>query len=81
MRLQESQIFPLRDSYFEGVPVKIPYAYADLLIDEYGARSLSNTEFHEHTFNENSKIWEKMKSVRRKYVHKNHSPTDYIGGG
>lgn len=61
--LQESQIFPLRDSYFEDVPVKIPYAYADLLVEEYGVRSLSNTEFHEHQFNEDSKTWEEMKSV------------------
>lgn len=43
---EESQIFPLRDSYFEGVPVKIPYAYIELLEDEYSPRSLTNTRFH-----------------------------------
>lgn len=71
-------MFPLRGSYFEGVPVKIPYAYADLLVEEYGARSLSNTEFHEHQFNENSKIWEGMKSVYWKYAHDHYSPADYV---
>ena len=58
--MQESQIFPLRGSYFEDVPVKIPYAYTDLLVEEYGSRSLSNTKFKEHRFNEDTKIWEEM---------------------
>lgn len=30
-RYDESQIFPLRERYFEGVPVKIAYAYTELL--------------------------------------------------
>jgi hypothetical protein len=42
---EEDQIFPLRQSYFEDVPVKIPYAYTDLLVEEYGGRSLSNKKF------------------------------------
>lgn len=41
----ESQIFPLRESYFEDVPVKIPYAYTELLEEEYGPRSLTKTTF------------------------------------
>lgn len=41
----ESQIFPLRESYFEDVPVKIPYAYTELLEEEYGPRSLTKTIF------------------------------------
>ncbi|KAJ6123197.1 hypothetical protein N7512_005662 [Penicillium capsulatum] len=76
--LQESQIFPLRDSYFEGMPVKIPYAYADLLVEEHGARSLSNTEFHDHQFDETSKAWEEMKSVLGK-GHPSSSANSAIG--
>lgn len=41
----ERQIFPLRQSYFEDVPVKIPYAYTELLEEEYGPRSLTKTTF------------------------------------
>lgn len=41
----ESQIFPLRDSYFEDVPVKIPYSYTWLLEEEYGPRALTNKDF------------------------------------
>ncbi|KAJ5085889.1 hypothetical protein N7532_010660 [Penicillium argentinense] len=46
----ESQIWPLRESYFEDVPVKIPYAYVELLEEEYGAKSLTNADFHEYVF-------------------------------
>lgn len=42
---EEEQIFPLRQSYFEDVPVNIPYAYTELLVEEYGRRSLSNKKF------------------------------------
>ncbi|KAJ5364066.1 uncharacterized protein N7496_009779 [Penicillium cataractarum] len=63
---QESQIFPLRDSYFEDVPVKIPYSYTWLLEEEYGPRALTNKNFQGHNFNEDSKIWEHTKrSVKR----------------
>jgi phosphorylcholine metabolism protein LicD len=44
---EQDQIWPLRESYFEGVPAKIPYAYVELLKEEYGVRSLTNGDFHE----------------------------------
>ncbi|KAK9854697.1 hypothetical protein MYU51_003933 [Penicillium brevicompactum] len=59
----ESDIFPLRDSVFEGVLVKIPYAYTYLLEEEYSAKSLTRTSFYGHTFNDHTKIWEP--AVRR----------------
>ena len=42
---RESYIFPLRDSFFEGQAVKIPYAYAEVLSAEYGAKSLTNKDY------------------------------------
>ncbi|CAG8262647.1 unnamed protein product [Penicillium salamii] len=54
----ESDIFPLRESLFEGVTVKIPYAYTYLLEEEYSAKALTRTSFYGHTFNEQTKIWE-----------------------
>jgi len=39
----EHMIYPLRDSVFEEIPVKIPYAYVGILIEEYGKRSLTKT--------------------------------------
>lgn len=71
---EESQIFPLRDSYFEDVPVKIPYAYTELLVEEYGSKSLTKTEFQgcapcvqfvfgslRQIMTENTKIWDTVK--------------------
>ena len=42
---QRSDLFPLRDSIFEGRPVKIPYNYAGLLQDEYSKASLTRTKY------------------------------------
>lgn len=48
---REDYIFPLRDSFFEGQPVKIPYAYAEVLAAEYGQGSLTNTDFQKYVIN------------------------------
>ena len=50
-------IFPLRRSTFEGFPVKIPYAYADLLLEEYGQMALTNTLFLNHRFDTVKNQW------------------------
>ncbi|KAL4881245.1 fungal-specific transcription factor domain-containing protein [Aspergillus karnatakaensis] len=41
----EADIYPLRISYFEDVPARIPYAYTKLLQDEYGPKALSNKNY------------------------------------
>lgn len=50
-------IFPLRISDFEGVPAKIPYAYSELLEEEYGRASLTKTSFQGHMFDQKLKLW------------------------
>jgi phosphorylcholine metabolism protein LicD len=50
-------IFPLRDSDFEGAPVKVPYAYSELLEAEYGPKSLTNKQFENHFFDEEQQMW------------------------
>jgi len=54
----EKDLFPLRDGYFEGIQVKIPFEYEYLLEEEYGAKSMSETEFEGHRFNATSKLWQ-----------------------
>lgn len=54
---QEKHIYPLRDSFFEGQPVKIPAAYAEILAAEYGESSLVNTDFENHHFDEEKMEW------------------------
>ncbi|KAL6241539.1 mannosyltransferase [Rhinocladiella similis] len=61
----ERDIFPLRDSFFEGIHVKIPFEYAYLLEEEYGEKSLTLTVFEHHQFNQTSKLWEPLPSLRR----------------
>jgi hypothetical protein len=38
-------LYPMRESIFEGVPAKIPYAYDKILIDEYAEKALTLTEY------------------------------------
>ncbi|KAK5165904.1 mannosyltransferase [Saxophila tyrrhenica] len=50
-------IFPLRDSVFEGVAVKVPFAYTDVLIEEYGADALTKRIFYNFVFDAEKGEW------------------------
>ncbi|KKY18028.1 putative mannosylphosphorylation protein [Phaeomoniella chlamydospora] len=39
------ELFPLRDSFFEGIHVKIPFDYSWLLEEEYGRKALTLQKF------------------------------------
>jgi len=52
-----NDIYPLRDTYFEGVPAKIPYSYDDILIKEYGVKAFTVTNFEGHRWNPQTKEW------------------------
>lgn len=39
------QLFPLRETEFEGVPALVPWGYHSMLIGEYGVSSLAFTEW------------------------------------
>ncbi|KAK5947755.1 mannosyltransferase [Knufia fluminis] len=45
-RYEKQDIYPLEQSDFEGVEVKVPAKSDKILREEYGARSLTNTRFH-----------------------------------
>ena len=49
-KYNESDLFPLRASVFEGVPTKVPYDYAWLLEEEYTKEALTRTEFEKYVF-------------------------------
>ncbi|KAF3039750.1 hypothetical protein E8E12_007284 [Didymella heteroderae] len=53
-----ASLFPLRESKFEGTPVFVPYAYEQLLIEEYGPRALTETWFNGYKFDEETKKWD-----------------------
>ncbi|KAF7509766.1 hypothetical protein GJ744_007461 [Endocarpon pusillum] len=56
----EKDIYPLRDSFFEGFPVKVPFEYGWLLEEEYGRKALTVTQYEHHWWNETSELWESM---------------------
>lgn len=45
--VQERDLFPLRDSFFEDIHVKIPFEYAALLEEEYGKKALTLTTYEQ----------------------------------
>lgn len=67
---KEAQIFPLRESTFAGVPVKIPFAYSELLEQEYGPASLTNHNFENHHFDEKVMEWIPNDQPQPKPIHK-----------
>ncbi|KAL1305678.1 hypothetical protein AAFC00_007271 [Neodothiora populina] len=58
-----SDIFPLRESTFEDIPVKIPYAYTDLLIEEYSHEALAVRDFENHHFDQLTMEWKPISTT------------------
>ena len=56
-RYEHKDIFPLRDSLFEGAPARVPFAYANVLTEEYGASSLTDTIYKQHRYDADSQEW------------------------
>jgi len=54
---RDTYIFPLRDTFFEGTPAKIPFAYKELLEAEYREKALTLTDFEGHHFDEDKLEW------------------------
>ncbi|KAF2224879.1 LicD family-domain-containing protein [Elsinoe ampelina] len=50
-------IFPLRESVFEDTPALIPYAYTEILMEEYGPNSLTNKDYEKHHFDQEVMDW------------------------
>lgn len=44
-RYRTVDLYPLRRTEFEGVPAAVPFAFDKILTDEYGAKSLTATEW------------------------------------
>jgi hypothetical protein len=44
-RYQTSDLYPMRETMFEGAIAKVPYSYDKILIEEYQEKALVVTEF------------------------------------
>ncbi|KAF2016503.1 hypothetical protein BU24DRAFT_462649 [Aaosphaeria arxii CBS 175.79] len=69
-RYKTSELFPMRETIFEGVLAKVPYAYDKILIDEYKEKALVVTEFENHKWDMEKKEWlktpEQIEKERKK---------------
>lgn len=52
-------LYPMRESVYEGVKARIPYAYDRILLEEYAERALVATEYEGHTWDERGGVWVK----------------------
>lgn len=50
-------LFPMRETTFEGVPALVPYAYDKILVEEYGAKALVVGEYEKHIWHKELKEW------------------------
>jgi flagellar biosynthesis GTPase FlhF len=65
-RYRTDELYPLRETMFEGAVAKVPYSYDKILTDEYRESALVNTQFNGHEWNPNAKVWEKTQETIRK---------------
>ncbi|KAF2250505.1 hypothetical protein BU26DRAFT_562485 [Trematosphaeria pertusa] len=56
-RYHTSDLYPMRETVFEGVIAKVPYSYDKILIQEYQEKALVVTEFQGHAWDPNRKEW------------------------
>src|SRR5690349_15691925 len=69
-----SDIYPLRDTYFEGEKAKVPYSYNDILIEEYKTKALTATTWESHRWNPKQKAWLYDPSAARRSDHFSKAP-------
>ncbi|KAF1935770.1 hypothetical protein EJ02DRAFT_448442 [Clathrospora elynae] len=60
---QTGELYPMRETMFEGVVAKVPYNYDKILVDEYKVGALVVTEFNGHMWNTTLKEWVKTQET------------------
>lgn len=59
-RYKTTDLYPMRESMYEGVPAKIPYAYDRILTEEYKQKALLLTKYEGHKWDSEKKEWVKV---------------------
>ncbi|KZF20644.1 hypothetical protein L228DRAFT_175998 [Xylona heveae TC161] len=65
-RYKTTDLYPMRESIFEGVPALIPYNYDKILVEEYQHKAMSLTHYEGHTWNATLKHWAKDPEEEKK---------------
>ncbi|KAL9609393.1 MAG: hypothetical protein Q9167_005840 [Letrouitia subvulpina] len=58
-RYHTTDLYPMRETLYEGVPAKVPYAYDRILTQEYHEKALVLTEYEGHRWDPITKEWMK----------------------
>ncbi|SPQ27288.1 12d16e7f-1984-4681-826c-742e97d03454 [Thermothielavioides terrestris] len=56
----QEELYPLRETEFEGVAALVPWEFENILVTEYGAKSLVLTEWEGHRWDPNLQEWIKI---------------------
>ncbi|EEQ88767.1 hypothetical protein RJZ56_002269 [Blastomyces dermatitidis] len=56
-KYKTSDLYPMRESVYEGVPAKIPYKYHEILIREYGKSAFLVMDYEDHNWMPDLKLW------------------------
>ncbi|KAH8678173.1 LicD family-domain-containing protein [Xylariales sp. PMI_506] len=56
-RYKTTELYPMRQTEFEGVVAMIPYAFDKILVDEYGPKSLVTTDWSNHLWHPELEEW------------------------
>ncbi|ORY64145.1 LicD family-domain-containing protein [Pseudomassariella vexata] len=59
-KYRTTELYPMRETEFEGVPATIPYSFDYILTDEYGHKSLVTTQWAGHRWEPELKEWIKI---------------------
>ncbi|MCJ1287529.1 hypothetical protein MMC26_006881 [Xylographa opegraphella] len=63
-RYQVKDLYPMRETMYEGVLAKVPYNYDLILVEEYREEALVRTEFEGHVWDASKKEWVKQPESR-----------------
>ncbi|KAK3304601.1 LicD family-domain-containing protein [Chaetomium strumarium] len=61
---KREELYPLRETEFEGVTALVPWDFEGILVEEYGAKSLVVTEWEGHRWDSEQQEWVKINRTR-----------------
>ena len=65
-RYKTSDLWPMRETIYEGVTAKVPYTYQRVLMDEYGEKALVVEEYQSHRWSAADSMWVKKTPAEMK---------------
>ncbi|TVY82472.1 Protein MNN4 [Lachnellula suecica] len=68
-RYRTRDLYPLRETVFEGVPALVPYSFDKILTEEYSARALTKTSHEGHHWVPEQKEWVRQGNLHSRKPH------------